>query len=105
MMPAPVPGLTGNDRQQELLLEQGVQALSRRGFESLQRDIQRVGFILGADLPLVAPLETVFVNKPVDEIPINIRGATECGVRAPHEHRLHLEYQGSLQGVEEIAPI
>src|SRR5208282_5624749 len=83
-------------------LEQAVEPLADSEFETLQREIDRVSLVLGADLPLAAPLEAVLVHMAVDQIAVHIRRSAEGGVRAPHEYGLHLQHERALQVRDEV---
>src|SRR5437773_6929066 len=89
VMPPSILGLTRDDRVEDLPLEHAVEPLAGGELESLQREIDRIGFVLGAHLPLVAPLEAILVHVTVDEIAVHIGWPAEGGVRAPHKYGLH----------------
>src|ERR1700694_2599801 len=102
VMPSSIRGLPRDDREQDLSLEQSVERLAGGEFEPQQCDIDRIGLVFGASLPLAAPLETILVNLAVDKIAVHVRRPAESSVRTPHEYGLHLEHERSLQRRDEI---
>ena len=96
-----VLALARQHREQQLSLEQPINALASGELQTIENQMQRVCVVLRTDAPLVWPGVAIFVNPAMDQVAVQIGRLTIARVRAEQEIALSLDRRQSLQLVDE----
>ena len=102
VIPAAVVCLATDHGQQQFSLEQAVDLFASCRLQSAVQDEERVGIILGADLPVVRPGVAVFIHPAVDQMDERIRRSLYQGVRSPQHVGLLFDWRQRCQFIDDI---